>query len=255
MVSVVCEQAVRFPALCGGWLCQPFVHWRYPPDQVQALLPAGLRVDTWDGVAWVGLTPLLMTDIRPLGLPSLPLTRRWCTFPETNLRTYVRGPDGRQGLWFLSIDVSSAVTAAATRALSGAPYHLADLSVTGDGTRWSYAGTRRGGRPGYRLRIRVGRPVSPTGREAWLTSRWRAYTRHLTGLLVTPVQHEPWPLAEAVIEELAEDLTEAAGLPAPADDPIAHFSPGVHRVRLGRPALPAAVGAVGATADTTRQTR
>jgi uncharacterized protein YqjF (DUF2071 family) len=52
VVTVAPEQEVGFPALCGAWLRQPFVHWRYPPEQVQALLPTGLRVDTWDGEAW-----------------------------------------------------------------------------------------------------------------------------------------------------------------------------------------------------------
>jgi uncharacterized protein YqjF (DUF2071 family) len=163
------------------------------------------------------------------------------TFPETNLRTYVLGPDGRQGLWFLSIDVASAAMAAVTRALSGAPYHLADLSITGEGTHWCYAGTRRGGGPTYRLRVHIGHPLVPGARDIWLTSRWRAYTRHLGGLLVTPVHHEPWPLAEATVEELTQDLTDSVGLPPPEDAPVVHYSSGVRQVRLGvsRPPLPA----------------
>ena len=71
----------------------------------------------------------------------------------------------------------------------------------------------------------------------WLTSRWRAYTRRFGALLETPVEHEPWPLRTAVVEELDETLAAAAGLPRPPEEPPAHYSPGVHGVRLAPPRL------------------
>jgi uncharacterized protein len=51
-------------------------------------------VDEYDGMAWVSLTPFLMAAVRPAGVPIEP---GFSTFPETNLRTYVRRPDGRDG--------------------------------------------------------------------------------------------------------------------------------------------------------------
>ncbi|MFG3015643.1 DUF2071 domain-containing protein [Streptomyces cinerochromogenes] len=89
------------PALRAGWLTQTFLHWSYAPELIQRLLPDGLTVDTYDGHAWVGLTPFVMADVRPPGSPVA-----LAAFPETNLRTYVRGPGGREGLWFLSIEVA-----------------------------------------------------------------------------------------------------------------------------------------------------
>ena len=88
MVSVGAEQRVVLPLLKARWLSQTFVHWPYEPRSVQALLPKGLTVDTYDGVAWVGLTPFVMAAVRPGGVPPTPLS-----FPETNLRTYA----GRTG--------------------------------------------------------------------------------------------------------------------------------------------------------------
>lgn len=38
-------------------------------------------------------------------------------FPETNLRTYVLGPDGRPGIWFWSLDATSPSAVAAARLL------------------------------------------------------------------------------------------------------------------------------------------
>lgn len=216
------------PVLCGGWLTQTFVHLAYPPDQVQRLLPEVLAVDTHERWAWVSLTPFVMAGVRPPGLPAaLP------SFEETNLRTYVHGPDGRDGLWFLSIDVNCAVMLAARTV--GAPYHLAQLTLSRGGDVLTYIGSRERGGPRYRVVARPGEPVRPTRRDVWLTSRWRAYTRRSGVLWQTPVEHEPWPLRAARLEGFEETLTLAAGLPPPAQEPLVHFSHGV-RSALASPA-------------------
>ncbi|MFJ5726712.1 YqjF family protein [Streptomyces paradoxus] len=237
MVAYGAEQRVRLPALRAGWLTQTFVHWPFRPDAVQALLPGGLVVDEYEGAAWVGLTPFVMADVRPPGVPAsfpgLP------TFAETNLRTYVRHRDGRDGLWFLSIEVAFPPMAAA-RAI-GAPYNPGTLRVSTDGDTVSYSGYRWIGDASYRLVVRPGDPIDPTERDVWLTSRWRAYTRRLGLLWETPVEHEPWPLADAGVDVLEETLTAAAGLrEAPLGEPLVHFSKGVRYVRLGssRPCVP-----------------
>ncbi|WP_053846439.1 YqjF family protein [Streptomyces sp. NRRL B-24085] len=229
MVAYGAEQRVRVPALRARWLRQTFVHWPFPPEAVQALLPRGLAVDEYDGVAWVGLTPFVMADVRPAGVPAavpgLP------SFAETNLRTYVRRENGRDGIWFLSIQVSCPLMLAA-RAV-GAPYTLGHLRVATDGDTVSYTGSRGAGGVAYRLVVRPGAPVQPTERDVWLTSRWRAYTRRLGVVLETPVEHEPWPLAGAAVDVLEETLTAAVGLPVPLGAPVVHYSPGVGHVRLG----------------------
>jgi uncharacterized protein YqjF (DUF2071 family) len=237
VVAYGAEQRVRVPALRARWLTQTFVHWSYPPETVQAVLPEGLVVDEYEGAAWVGLTPFVMANVRPLGVPARAPGAR--TFPETNLRTYVRHRGGRDGLWFLSLDVACPVMVAA-RAI-GAPYTPGTLSVSRSGDTVSYAGSRWAGGPSYRLFVRPGEPIEPMERDVWLTSRWRAYTRRLGMLWETPVEHEPWPLADATVDVLEETLTTAAGLPAPATEPVVHFSPGVRHVRLGL-SLPCAPG-------------
>ncbi|MGK5631290.1 YqjF family protein [Streptomyces sp. URMC 123] len=234
MTSFSAEQRVRAPLLTAGWLEQSFVHWPYPPDQVQALLPDGLTADVLDGAAWVGFTPFVMASVKLAG--AVPLPNR--EFPEANLRTYVRLPGGEDGIWFLSIEVGNPLLLAA-RAI-GVPYHVARLRVGREGRVVRYAGERRGGGggrgPAYRLAVEVSAPVeAATERDVWLTSRWRCFTRRAGVILATPVEHEPWPLARATVLDLREDLTAHAGLAAPVGDPVAHFSPGVRRVRLGVP--------------------
>ena len=49
-----------------------------------------------------------------------------------------------------------------------------------------------------------------------------------------PNDHEPWPLHEADVIELDDDLLEAGGVTVAGDRLRALYSPGVH-ARFGRP--------------------
>src|SRR3954453_2851971 len=248
MVGVTAEQHVSAPLLRASWETLTFLHWRVEPERIQALLPDGLVVDVYDGSAWVGLTPFLMGNMRPLGAPELPhglsvpgMTKLRpladvSSTPETNLRTYVKGPDGRDGLWFLTIDAGSAALAAAIRAAVGAPYHHARMSIERDGDIFTYTGSRSGAPESYRLQVQAGDTVVPSDLHTWVTGRCPAYPRHLGCLLVTPVEHEPWPLRRATLRSLEQNLTDSVGLPGLAHPALVHYSDGVQKVRLGRPA-------------------
>ena len=243
MADRTAEQSVSLPLVRMSWETLTFVHWRVAPDRVQAQLPDGLTVDTYDGTAWVGLTPFVLARLRPPGVSHgspyarLPGLARVTSSPETNLRTYVRGPDGRDGLWFLSLDIGSRALAIAMRTAVGAPYHVGRLTVDPEGDTVRYAGARSGGPESYEVEVQLGAPIEPGDLEVWLTSRWRAYTRHLGRLLVTPVEHEPWPLRSATVQTLEQNLTTSAGLgPLGAPDAV-HYSAGVREVCVGRPRL------------------
>jgi uncharacterized protein YqjF (DUF2071 family) len=77
------------------WNWISFIHWRYPSAAVEPMLPAGLTLETFDGSAWIGLTPFLMAGVRAPSVPAVPWLSR---FPETNVRRYVRDGRGRSGI-------------------------------------------------------------------------------------------------------------------------------------------------------------
>src|ERR1700677_1563023 len=90
------------PAMRQRWEQLTFLHWPYEPAVVQRLLPAGLRVDEFDGAAWVGLVPVFMR-VATAGGTEVPWASDFC---ETNVRTYAVDRDGRPGIWFLSLDAA-----------------------------------------------------------------------------------------------------------------------------------------------------
>ena len=100
--TIEAPEPIERPVMLQRWDDLTFLHWPYAPETVAQLLPPGLQVDTIDGAAWVGVVPFRLT-IRAPGMPAVPWAGR---FAEVNVRTYVRGPDGRRGIWFLSLDAA-----------------------------------------------------------------------------------------------------------------------------------------------------
>jgi uncharacterized protein YqjF (DUF2071 family) len=219
-----------------NWDLVTFLHWRYEPAAVQALLPEGLEIEEFDGSAWVGLVPFRMT-VRLPGAPPVPWLSR---FPETNVRTYVRGPDGRAGIFFLSLEASRLPAVVTARSRFGLPYMWARMSLRQDGDHLEYESSRVW--PGPRgasllARVRVGEPfegAEPSGLDDFLVSRFRLYSERNGRLLTVAADHQPWPLRHAHVPQLHDELMAAAGLPASEGDPLVHYSDGVE-VRIGRP--------------------
>ncbi len=216
------------------WRDISFVHWRYPAESVQEMLPPGLQVDTFDGSAWVGLIPFRMVGI---GLGIGPGVPYFGTFPETNVRTYVTGAAG-PGVWFDSLDISRLAPVAVARASYRLPYMWSKMGIGSDGGSFTYRTRRRWPRPrgvDSALRIAVGDPISqPSELQHFLTARWRLYTMLRGRLAEARVEHEPWPLHAATVDYAKDSLIQAAGYDAPTGDPNVLFSPGVS-VRIERP--------------------
>ncbi|WP_214416147.1 YqjF family protein [Sphaerisporangium fuscum] len=226
---------VERPVMYQRWAEVAFVHWRYPVSVLQALVPEGLTVETYDGVAYVGFTPLLMTDVRVPGVPALP----WISeFPETNVRTYVRDAQGRSGLWFLSLDAGRLPAMLGGRAGYWLPYYWSDMSVDVEGERRRYRCRRLWpGTTGARgdADVDFGAPLTEAERDGlvdFLTERYRLFSVVAGRLATAEVEHRRWPLHHARPAEVNPGLLQADGLPAPDHDPLVHASPGV-KVRIG----------------------
>ena len=83
----VADKEVKNAVMVQHWSDLVFIHWRYPAEIVQNLLPQGVEVEQFDGSAWVGLIPFHMND---LGFPLVHPLPYVGSFPEVNVRTYVR---------------------------------------------------------------------------------------------------------------------------------------------------------------------
>lgn len=230
-------QRVRRPVMVHRWDRLAFVHRPYAPEMVQRLLPTGLEADTFEGAAWVGIVPFRLAVRLPAWSPVLP----WLsTTLETNVRTYVRGPDGRRGIFFLSLDASRLIAAVVAGSWYRIPYRWARLRFERRGRVTRYQSMRRDPvSTDMDLRLMVGSAVLPrdlSELERFLMCRWRLYSPSTAGLAVAEVDHEPWPLFRAQVLGLEEKVITSLGLPPLGSDLsslVAHYSPGVD-VQFGR---------------------
>src|ERR671926_1036759 len=80
------ERPAGAPIMKQNWGKLVFMHWRIAETALRPHIPAGLTIDTFDGSAWIAVTPFTMWDVRLSFTPPIP----WLSdFHELNVRTYV----------------------------------------------------------------------------------------------------------------------------------------------------------------------
>ncbi len=210
------------------WLNLLFMHWPVPEVALRPLIPPALKLDTFDGLAWLGVTPFRMERTRPRFLPAVP----WLSsFPELNVRTYATH-DGKPGIWFFSLDARNPVAVRLARAAFALPYFDAGMScevVRGEEVRYGSVRTHKNAPP---ARFAASyRPMGglfnsrPGTLEHFLTERYCLYSADARGRVWRgDIHHWPWPLqrAEAGIEEL--EMTAQIGVKLPDTKPLLHYA-------------------------------
>lgn len=226
----------RRTVLRQTWAELASFHWPYDPAVVQQWLPDGVQVDTFDGRAWVGLIPFEMQRVRIGPSPAVPYLG---DFIEINVRTYVIDGQGRRAVWFGSLDVPRSVIVGVARTAFALPYCWSACSHEVDGGRHRYTARRRWPRAaagaGTDIAFTVGDEIPAdevTELEHFVSARWALLTTRMGRVLYGPVDHPSWPLHRVTDVEIDDSLIEAAGLPAPAGEPLGLYSPGVP-VRIG----------------------
>ena len=219
------------------WSDLVFLHWRVAPELVAPLLPAGTHPDVdVNGDTWVGLIPFVLS--RSQFFPPLPAIPYFGTFVECNVRLYSIDDAGRRGVVFRSLDAQRAVPVVTARALFGLPYRWATMSIERSGSdpqRLKYRSRRieRGSsRPSTHIVAQPGATPVDTELSRFLTARWGFHERVRGHTIWARNHHEPWPLFEASLEILEDELLADAGFPhlaaLPPDSVL--YSPGVTTV-------------------------
>lgn len=206
-----------------GWHDLLFAHWAVTAEQLRALLPDMLRLETFEGKAWVGLTPFCLN----LKARALPLHLR-C--PELNCRTYVEY-GGKPGIFFFSLDAASKLAVWGARLLYLLPYFEAEITMRRDGPATDYRLRRNFSGAEFSLTYApcggAVRHAAPGTLEYWLTERYCLYTHFGGRLYRGEIHHGPWPLQDAAAEIRSNSIAIAAGVHLPEQAPLLHFSPGV----------------------------
>jgi uncharacterized protein len=220
----------RWPVGHQLWRDLLFLHQPIPVALLRRVVPRQLELDTFDGQAWGTLIPFAIRDSRPAGAPEA----LGMSFLETNLRTYVRSPEGEPGIFFFSLEASSWLAVAGARAAYALPYFPARMDCRKDeGATFHYRTARRVGGAGAELEAswQVGPffgPARPGTLDHFLVERYVLFAQRGRRILRARVRHHPYPLCGATVASVRETLFAHAGLPPlPDPPPLVHFAPGV----------------------------
>lgn len=198
-----------------------FLHWRYEAAIVQASLPPGLTVDTWDGSAWLGIVPLFMRDVRPRFVPAIPAIS---DFYELNLRTYVYDAMGRPGVYFHSLDCNQPLAVEAARRMLGLRYEHCAIEAKVEEAEWvDFSAERAGSTEAAQYRYRSYRSAAeaePDTLDFFLLERYRLFAADNAGA-VTPVRicHAPYRTRKAHVTRWSDVPIRQAGFEAPGREP------------------------------------
>ncbi len=215
----------------GPWIMKQtwhdllFMHWAMAPEIIRPLVPPALDLDMYEGQAYLAVAPFWMSGIRTRFLPPTP---GLSSFPELNVRTYVRYKDV-PGVYFFSLDAGNLTAVRVARAAYGLPYFHAEMSVKSLGETYQYSSRRlQNLRPAeFRGRYRPVTPPTPREKgslEHFLTERYCLYAVRGKGVFRAYIHHLPWPLQDAEAEIELNTMPQAAGIELPSDRPLLHFA-------------------------------
>jgi len=222
------ERNAGMNVLSMRWEDLLFAHWRVEPGTVEANLPGGFEVDTYDGAAWLGVVPFVMRNIRPRGTPRC----LGLDFAELNLRTYVR-VGGERGVYFFSLDADDILGVTGARLGYDLPYYRAKTDVdTGDG-EIRFGSSRRDPRAPS---AEFDATYSPKGEgfvadegslAEFLTERYAFFVASGDGVVRGEISHPRWRLYDADAEFRTNTLFDANGFGKPDGDPHLLYGEGI----------------------------
>src|SRR6185295_8816130 len=242
------ERPAGFPVMYQNWGKLLFMHWRIEEKLLRPLIPHSLQIDSFDGIAWIGVIPFTMWGIRASFLPPIPGTS---AFHELNVRTYVHYR-GVPGVWFFSLDATHSLAIWGARTFYHLPYFKARMELAEAEKTIDYSSRRMddlnyakffsddksgfGGQlgatgtiPNAQLKAiwSIGAPLpaaAPESLEFFLTERYCLYSYDQGRLYRCRIFHEPWPLQTAKLNSLDSTMIESLGLETPEGGPVLHYA-------------------------------
>lgn len=230
------------------WQSALFLHYEADPSALEALLPPGIVVDTFEGKAFVGVVALSERGITPTWLPQWLRKLLVLSHDAVNVRTYVlpeSGSNGRPGIYFFTLDCSHILPALGAWLLFHLPYRLAAMArrAWNDGA-WLFKSSRRFSNAQLEVEWTLNRDEQAITSQSnslpfFFVERYCLYNQSGCFLRLLgqsrmwrgSITHAPWPVQSAKVTKLCNTLFDAIpGMKQailPNQPPIVHFSPGV----------------------------
>lgn len=235
MVKSIRRDHLPFPmpkrsfSLIQEWRHLSFLHWEVDSEKLKPYIPDGLEIDFFDGKSYVGVIPFLMKNVRPRFLPAVPGIS---TFPEFNIRTYVKKND-KPGVLFLTLDAQSRITCFYAPRAYGLPYNYAKckLDINEDDFKWQSKRSKKGFElDGSCVAISEEMKATPDSLEEFLFERYSLYVEYKNTTKMAYTLHDPWKFKIAKAKLNVNTFIESfnLGINDPLKPDLVHISDGVY---------------------------
>ena len=208
------------------WNKTVFLHWPVDAAILRAYMPEGLKLDLYDGSAWVSHVAFTMQKIRPHYLPAFaPVS----DFHEINIRTYVTCDD-QAGVYFLSMEGSKELSCRIARAVSGLPYRFSRMDRSDD----HYISFNERFEDHFEIQYNIGAPIRDKSEiDKWLSERYILFQDDHRGIHSFDVHHIEWPLFYMEVDKLEISYPRFDDLMSNSPQ-LMHYSPGVQVLAWGK---------------------
>mgnify|MGYP002017900935 CR=1 FL=1 len=218
----------RNHSLSQEWRNLTFMHWEVDINKLQPHIPDGLEIDTYGGKAYVGVVPFIMRNVRPRWFWPVPFIS---TFPEFNIRTYVK-KDDIPGVFFLTLEAESVITCSYATKAYGLPYNYAKGSVVKQDDTVSWLSQRKSGDmklAGDTTISRTKTHAQAGSLEEFLFEKYSLYTCKDGSIMRGYTHHKPWEFCSAEVVLTNNSLTESFdfGIADYTSPDLVHYSDGV----------------------------
>ena len=175
-----------------------FINIPVSVNRIQAQLPEGLRVDAWNGFAYVSLVPMRLKNFTVKKIS-------WIFNPhfyEFNLRTYVL-VNNRPGIYFFSLDASSLPEVLGARGLFNLNYRFRNMQLSLQEKRFSFTMRSALLKANTQICAEItDEPLNTNPLIEFCTQRDTYYVVKRGHIYKGKVQHPPWKFYKARITQL-----------------------------------------------------
>lgn len=180
------------------WNDALFLHFEVDFEDLRALVPSELELDDFQGKFYVSIVAFQMEKIRPRYLPHWHFVS---TFREINVRTYIKN-DGKEGVYFLSIEAEKPFSTWVSKTISGLPYSLSKI------VRKANSYSNLNVTKNFRLdaEFSIGEKIQhKNALERWITERYCLYVEKKSSFFRYEIHHPEWVLHNVDMLQLELD--------------------------------------------------
>jgi len=174
------------------------MHIPVSKERISPHIPEPLELDIYEDQAWISIFTFRVSGMQQRGMPKFPWFN---SFPEVNVRTYVRH-DGIPGVYFFSLDAAKIIPVIGARLVS-LPYFKAKMKMA-EGMGWTHYSSRRqyGSGTFFKGRYKSISSPSATGPDSldyWLFERYYLFNTVKGRIVHIGIHHLPWKPADVSV--------------------------------------------------------